>query len=155
MVLASQINWFRFFFITEDNKFNWIVATTIIAALTLIWNIWFSRRKYTAELISKSRIEWINSTKPIVSRYIEEFTRYRYLYNVFATTKSGSDEHKNSFTSMNVVMQDFKKDYYLIRMSIPDNKSNQSILKYIKLMWNEIDMITPFYNYANFPVLLA
>src|SRR5699024_7623504 len=85
----------------------------------------------------------------IVSRYIEEFTRYRYLYNVFATTKSGSDEHKNSFTSMNVVMQDFKKDYYLIRMSIPDNKSNQSILKYIKLMWNEIDMITPFYNYAN------
>lgn len=60
---------FNHFFVDGDNKFNWIGLTSVLAVISLTFTAWDSRRKLRADLVSKSRIKWMDSLKDSLSSY--------------------------------------------------------------------------------------
>lgn len=64
-----HLRFFNHFFVDGDNKFNWIGITSVLAVISLTFTAWDSRRKMKADLVSKSRIKWMDSLKDSLSSY--------------------------------------------------------------------------------------
>lgn len=62
---------FGYFFNTDKGHFNWVFVTSIVAICTFIWTIWFNSKKYKADLVSKTRIEWLQEIRELYGKYIE------------------------------------------------------------------------------------
>lgn len=54
---------FSHLFVDGDGKFNWIGITSILAIISLVFNAWDRRRQFKADLVSKSRITWIENVR--------------------------------------------------------------------------------------------
>ncbi|MFW2821534.1 hypothetical protein ACN50E_04310, partial [Levilactobacillus brevis] len=71
---AGHLLWhsrfFNHFFVDGDNKFNWIGMTSVLAILSLTFTAWDSRRKLRADVVSKSRIQWISEARSIAGNLI-------------------------------------------------------------------------------------
>ena len=68
--ILSAIN-FQYFFNTDSGHFNWILVTSIIAIATFIWTIWFDNKKYRADLVLKTKIEWLQDMRNVYGKYIK------------------------------------------------------------------------------------
>lgn len=119
-----------------------MAVTALIAIGTFIWSIRFNKRKLRAELISKSRIEWMNKTRDLYANYIKYFGIYRFDYDQFIMEKIGSNEN------LTEEMSNIRLLYYELKLYIPNNKSNRLLLKNIELIWGELEYIQDFYNYG-------
>lgn len=138
---------FRHFFVDKDGKFIWLGATSIITVITLGVNAWDNRRKFRADLISKSRIKWIADTKQIISEYYQVFSEYIYVYHKFFMEKRPEESEKlnNKLTGL---MGKIRQKYYEISLSIPDNESNEPLLRNVKLTFGELNNIGKYYEYG-------
>lgn len=58
---------YRYLFQDSNGKFAWTGFTAIIAIITLAINAWDNRRKFKADLISKSRLEWLARVEKITA----------------------------------------------------------------------------------------
>lgn len=131
---------FKIFFLTNEGQFNWISVTALIAICTFIWSVWFNHRKLKADLISKSRIEWMTKVRDLYAEYIKYFGIYRYDYDQYVMENNGSNEH------LSEEMSNIRKLYYKLKLYIPDNDSNVLLLRNIELIWSELSYIQDFYN---------
>lgn len=138
---------FKHFFVDKDGKFIWLGATSIITVITLGINAWDNRRKFRADLISKSRITWMADTKRILSEYYQVFSEYAYVYSKFATEKMPEESNKLN-SQMTELMGKTRRIYYEILLNIPDNESNEPLLKYVKLTFGELGNIGKYYEYG-------
>lgn len=59
----------RLFFDSNGN-FQWLGISSVIAVITLIFTSINNKRSMTAEVVSKSRIQWISDLRPKTSRYL-------------------------------------------------------------------------------------
>lgn len=139
---------FRHFFVDKDGKFIWLGATSIITVITLGVNAWDNRRKFKADLVSKSRIEWMNTVRPYISDYYENFNQYVYEYMLFMNSIPGSDERAERNEALTKRMHKIKKAYYNIKLYVPNSKSNKKLLKNIELTWYELGYIGPYFEYG-------
>lgn len=71
-VTAILLNheWQVFLFTTNENRFQWVGITAAAAGIGICINAIQARKKYKADLISKSRIDWIAQTKPVLSEFM-------------------------------------------------------------------------------------
>lgn len=128
--------WISYLFETNEGRFNWIGITATLALLTLIWNIWYNRRKYKADLISKSRIQWIESVRPIITDLTSAAVSYpnllkRYLKIGFSEIEDKSLQEK-LLSEANLTMITIQKDADLLRLYIPKSgQDNEEILQSI------------------------
>lgn len=130
-------------FFTDKGYFNWIAITGIIAIGTFIWTIWFNNKKYRADLISKTRIDWMNQVRPLYAQYIAAVPHYMFLYN-----KAMVDGDKRATEVLTEQMDEIKRLYYELNLYIPDNDSNKIILDDINRLWNELTYIGDYYDYG-------
>lgn len=69
----DSISWswlINMLFVTDKNKFNWTGIASILAIAGLIFNFWDSRRKVRADLVSKSRINWMLTVREKYADYL-------------------------------------------------------------------------------------
>lgn len=130
-------------FFTNKGYFNWIAITGIIAIVTFIWTIWFNNKKYRADLISKTRIDWMNQVRPLYAQYIEAVPHYMFLYNKVMV---GHDKRAKEVLTEH--MDEIRRLYYELNLYIPDNDSNKIILNYINLLWYELRYVGDYYDYG-------
>lgn len=130
-------------FFTNKGYFNWIAITGIIAIGTFIWTIWFNNKKYRADLISKTRIDWMNQVRPLYAQYIAAVPHYMFLYN---KAMVGHDER--AIEVLTEQMDEIKRLYYELNLYIPDNDSNKIILDDINLLWYELSYVSDYYDYG-------
>lgn len=74
---------FRHFFVDKNGKFIWLGATSIITVITLGVNAWDNRRKFKADLISKSRIAWIENVREKVAQLNTKLSEINYLVSLY------------------------------------------------------------------------
>lgn len=67
MVCFFNRKLYLYLFDSPDHKFQWVGATSIIAIITLAVNAWDNRRKFKADLVSKSRLEWLARVEKITA----------------------------------------------------------------------------------------
>lgn len=130
-----HLKFFNHFFVDNDNKFNWIGITALVTIIGLTINSWDSRRRYRADLISKSRIEWIGQLRPIVSEYLISILDYiheRKQLIVFKEQGANRSQIDDEIRRMGKLYSEFNKEYSMLMMFIPDNQSNSIIIKQIK-----------------------
>ncbi|MDV0431375.1 hypothetical protein RXV91_10895 [Lactiplantibacillus sp. DA1] len=65
------------FFVDHYGKFNWIGITSILAIATLIFNTLDRRRQFKADLISQSRITWIENVRKATAKYLGTLYAYQ------------------------------------------------------------------------------
>ncbi|WEB66520.1 hypothetical protein [Limosilactobacillus fermentum] len=132
-------------FFTNKGYFNWIAITGIIAIGTFIWTIWFNNKKYRADLISKTRIDWMNQVRPLYAQYIAAVPHYMFLYN---KAMVGHDHDERANEVLTEQMDEIRRLYYELNLYIPDNDSNKIILNYINLLWYELGYVNDYYDYG-------
>ena len=76
---------FSHLFVDKDGNFIWLGITSILAIVTLTFNAWDRRRQFKADLISKSRIKWIESVRVTVTELL-------YCYNQYWSAQLKGDE---------------------------------------------------------------
>ncbi|MFP8048140.1 hypothetical protein ACLHLP_03950 [Weissella confusa] len=61
-----------YFFSTGGNvhHFQWVGVSTIIAAVGFVYNQSWERKKFNANLISKTRLEWTNVVRNLLGEYL-------------------------------------------------------------------------------------
>lgn len=122
-------------FFDKENKFNWIGITSILAIVTLTFNAWDRRRQFRADLVSKSRIEWIKQIRPIISDYLNDAVEYIYETRQVKSYEENNADKKRiheEITKKNNVYTSFNKNYTLLMLIIPTNSSNIKIIAPIK-----------------------
>jgi|GEM_PF-6102670 len=77
---------------------------------------WVYSKKFKADLISKSRIEWMNQVRPLIAKYVAAVPMYIYMYNRY------SIENNGSLKKLNYKMDEIEKLYNELNLYIPDTR---------------------------------
>lgn len=139
-------HFFKFVFLNRQGDFQWVGLTALIAVISLTVTAWDNRRKFKADLISKSRIDWMKTVRNLLAAYVTDVQKYMYMYYLFSVDKKTDKKTIND--KLTEKMNDIKKNYYKLKLFIPKNESNQKILGNIELIWNELSYIGNYYDYG-------
>lgn len=101
-----QARFFNHFFVDGDNKFNWVGITSVLAILSLSLTAWDSRRKMKADLVSKSRIKWLEDSREQISDLISVYYR---IINDIAENKKQENTGREDCNSKEVLLSDLYK----------------------------------------------
>ncbi|KAF0415014.1 hypothetical protein [Pediococcus pentosaceus] len=104
---------YRYLFQGSNGKFAWIGFTAIIAIITLAINAWDNRRKFKADLISKSRIKWIEDVrnasagliKSVYGGSSQEITKYGILLRLYFAN-DGTNSTKLNKSKDNAILEE-------------------------------------------------
>lgn len=136
-----------FLFVTDKKKMNWIGLTGIIAIAGLIYNLYDGRRRFRGDIVSKSRIDWMKSVRPLIANYVTNVSNYMYLYHLHQT--EDNIEKKNTLNEqLTEKMALIRSQYYQIILYVPNNDSNLSILKNVNLIYGELNYIGKYYDFG-------
>ena len=87
----------------SGNHFQWVGISVVIAALGVLLNAFWNRRTYKMNLISKNRIEWIETFRDLVSDYIVfSSNAFVAITNSIVARASGNYDHYLSAHSESV-----------------------------------------------------
>ena len=137
----------NFLFFTDKNKMNWIGLTGIIAIAGLLYNLYDGRRRFRGDIVSKSRIDWMKSVRPLIANYVTNVSNYIYLYHMHQ--EEVNVEKKNKINKqLTEKMALIRSQYYQITLYVPKNDSNLLILKNVNLIYGELSSIGQYYDYG-------
>ncbi len=145
--LITVIPWsamVKVIFLTKDNQLNGVGTASAISVLLLIVNVWDARRRAKMDLLAKSRIEWMKTVRPLIANYVTHVSKYIYLYRVFifsTNNQTKREKHKE----LTEKMEQIKTEYYQILLYVPDNQSNELLLRNIRNLYGEINNIRRYY----------
>ena len=104
---------YRYLFQDSNGTFAWTGFTAIIAIITLAINAWDNRRKFKADLISKSRIKWIEDVrnasagliKSVYGGSSQEITKYGILLRLYFAN-DGTNSTKLNKSKDNAILEE-------------------------------------------------
>lgn len=116
----------KILFINKDNEFQWGGVTALVAIVSLTITAITTLRKNHAELVSKSRIEWLQKVKRIMAEYLRDLHYYPYLYSQHIDPYSGVDNLslKKELTDLS---KKIEENQYLLFMNLSDNLDNRQL----------------------------
>lgn len=77
-VVIGTLNWGKLKVILFiDGKFQWIAVTAIAAICSFLFTAMDNRKKLNSDLISKTRIQWLNDTRELIAKYMKCQLEYR------------------------------------------------------------------------------
>lgn len=71
---------FRFIFVNEHNRLNWVGISAIGVMLSYVINSKFNRDKLRADLVSQSRMKWLDNVKEITTTFIKDVNLFNAKY---------------------------------------------------------------------------
>ncbi|MCP8859477.1 hypothetical protein [Latilactobacillus curvatus] len=154
-----HLRFFNHFFVDNDNKFNWIGITSVLAIISLTFTAWDSRRKLKADLVSKNRIKWLERLKDHITLYcLAQQTRLVTLELMFRYHKDetkdgklrdwGVDQINKNQENLDVSTIDASKSTALITLNLFRNddtmetKLLENIMKIDREINNYQDLLT-------------
>ncbi|WP_270333116.1 hypothetical protein [Ligilactobacillus acidipiscis] len=127
------------FFFDEKGYFQWVGITALTAICSLLASVWITLKRNKADLVSKSRIEWIQKNKETISLYLRGVKFYPYLFNQWKIGKATQKEVDDLATEIEI-------NYYLLVMNFSDNDDNKQINKSIEDCMFYVNSIQHFWN---------
>ncbi|MCH4169405.1 MAG: hypothetical protein LKF42_09130 [Streptococcaceae bacterium] len=145
-------------FINNDEKLEWAGITSVVAIISLVSTIIITVRKNRQDLVSKSRIEWLQVNKKIMAQYLKDVNYYPYFFQKIKILL----EENNTLT-FEIELEDLQKkiqeNHYLLLMNLSDNPDNKQIntcitdcVKWINNMETRYNLQKNHFKYTNEPV---
>lgn len=151
--LLQYINHTGFFeflgiiFLDKNGKFEWAGVTAIITVLSVSFTVIVTVSKNKADLVSKSRIEWLQKVKALMSKYLAEvhyypdaYFRMRRLEDKLEAEKlltkapnlqNVKGKYEKQQEVVDELLRSIEETQYLLLMNLSDNIDNQQINKCI------------------------
>ncbi|MCP8850831.1 hypothetical protein [Latilactobacillus sakei] len=130
----------KFLFVTPKG-FNWVGVTSLVALISFTFTAWDSRRKINADLISKSRVQWIKEVRNMTAVMV---TNAIYLTSVLPQ-EVDEDSAKRLRDSSTTLLEKAT----LIKLYFPVNDSdgrNKDLVDMVIQVEDEISKYTNFIN---------
>ncbi|MDT2879880.1 hypothetical protein [Lactococcus lactis] len=105
-------------FFNKSGEFQWLGVTAIIAACSFLGTSLISLQNRKVDLVSKSRIKWINDTKKLTALYLKDAIRL----------KNGTQNEKEKKEALDR----FRETRELLLLNYSDNEDNKQIRRCIK-----------------------
>lgn len=115
----------KILFINKNNEFQWAGVTALIAIISFLATAITTIRKNRADLVSKSRIDWIQKVKAIMAEYLRDVHYYPYLYILYK--EASDDVSSNLKNELNKLSKKIEENQYLLLMNLSDNEDNKEI----------------------------
>lgn len=119
-----------FLFINNEGRFEWGGLTSILAIVSLIGTFIITLNKNKADLISKSRIEWLQATKKLTSEYISSYYLVRGYIKKHSEAKS-KYEKDEIYTKQLEAFDILNEKFILLKINFNDNEDHKEIIKCI------------------------
>lgn len=120
----------EFLFINKDGRFEWGGLTSMLAIVSLIGTFIITLNKNKADLISKSRIEWLQETKKLTSEYISSFYSVRRCIKKRSKAKT-KEEADEIYTKQVEAFNIMNEKFILLKINFIDNEDHKEIIKCI------------------------
>ena len=112
-----------------DEKINRGILSVgaFLTGFSFIFNAYENRRKRKEDLVSKSRIEWIQEVRRVFSEYLSMAHRYPFLFQKY--NDEINEEKKEEYLSeLNDVAMKIEEKQYLLYLYFSDNSGNKEII---------------------------
>lgn len=73
----------KFLFVNEKNKLNWVGISAVGVLISYVINSKFNRDKLRADLVSTSRMKWLDNVKEITSCFIKDVSLFNAKHILF------------------------------------------------------------------------
>lgn len=120
----------EFLFINKDGRFEWGGLTSMLAIVSLIGTFIITLNKNKADLISKSRIEWLQETKKLTSEYISSLYLLRRYIEKLSKAKTKEEEYE-IYTKKVEAFDNLNEKFILLKINFNDNEDHKEIIKCI------------------------
>lgn len=132
-------------FFTKNHQLNGVGTASALSVILLIINIWDGRRKTRMDLRSKSRIEWMEIVRPLLADYTTHFSKYIFLYDKFFFEKDPNNTKKLD-EELTELMEKIRTEYYQLILYVPNNYSNNLLIRNIELLFGELSSLINYYD---------
>ncbi|MFT9269682.1 MAG: hypothetical protein ABF539_09200 [Liquorilactobacillus nagelii] len=119
-------------FFDEKGDFQWIAVTAIITIISAVFTVIITIRRNRADLVSKSRIEWLQVNKKLTSEFITDLN----FLPVLKIAK-GQKWLEKRLKSLNKIIV----NYNLLRLNLSNNEDNKQINECIEDCRNWADVV--------------
>lgn len=116
----------KILFINKDNEFQWAGVTALIAIISLLATAITTIRKNRADLVSKSRIDWIQKVKAIMAEYLKDVHYYPYLFKLYKEPYASVDNPKIKI-ELDELAKKIEENHYLLLLNLSDNDDNKEL----------------------------
>ncbi|MFT9098426.1 hypothetical protein [Liquorilactobacillus sp.] len=117
-------------FFNRYDEFQWGGITAIITIISIASTIIVTIRRNRADLVSKSRIEWLQVNKKIMSEYLAELSDYPYEYAQYrrlAMENGNRLQVIEKKEKVDALAQKIQSKHNLLLMNLSDNEDNKQI----------------------------
>lgn len=110
---------------SSNGRFDWYALSAFIAGLTYLTNSAYNRKKFRADLISKSRIEWLQIVRNTMAEYLSKAQMYLFIYKEYFLEGRYDDEV--NLSRLNNYGEDLDRLKNKLYLYISDNKGNTEL----------------------------
>lgn len=132
LLINNKSKLLRMIFLNKDNEFQWLAGTAIAAMLTFLFTSINTVKKNKADLVAKSRIEWIQEVKKIMAVYLKDVSYYPFLFRKSKMMLKKSTEYQEALKEVNELAVKIIENKNLLLLHLSDSKDNEQLNKCIE-----------------------
>lgn len=111
-------------FFNQTGNFQWAGIVALITIVSVISTAIIAVKRNRADLVSKSRIEWLQVNKKIMSEYLKDVHYYPYLFSKWKKALEDGNPIKEELDELS---QKIEQNQYLLLLNLGDNEDNTQI----------------------------
>lgn len=127
LLINNKNKLLRLIFLTKENEFQWLAITSILAIATFLFTSINTVKKNKADLVAKSRIEWIQEVKQIMAIYLKDVTYYPFLFKKYAKNNTSDSKRLELETELNELALRIKQNKNLLLLHLSNNEDNKQL----------------------------
>lgn len=127
LLINNKSKLLRMIFLNKDNEFQWLAGTAIAAILTFLFTSINTVKKNKADLVAKSRIEWIKEVKRIMSIFLTDVHYYPFLYEKLQNITVEHSKYDELEKEVNELTLKIEENQNLLLLHLSDNDDNKQI----------------------------
>jgi hypothetical protein len=127
----------------EHSHFQWIGISTLVAVVGFLFNQLWERRKFNADIKSKSRIDWMKTVRNVLARYTVLARDVQLQANTYLNYRKFFLDDKEgraiALDSLNKKSEEFTEQYSLLLLYISKKPDNQELNDKITALYKFVD----------------
>lgn len=125
--------------INKNQEFQWLGVTAIIAIISFIFNSITTLLRNKADLVAKSRINWIQDVRKLMSVFLRDVHYYPFIFQQCNEKSKDDPTYDEDVKIVNELAAKIEEYQYLLLLNLSDNDDNEELNRCINDCWKWIE----------------